>query len=162
MFSERSELALNAIADYVLRLICGSTLCALILSVSGSGKLLKSLCGLYLAFLAISPLRTLDPEELFLPDPWFSMEAQRLAWQGQLQSRETFCEIISGEYRAYILSRAAELSLTPEVTVQVDSETGLITHVQLTAQATPYEKNVLTDLIRQNLGVERSSIHWSP
>lgn len=153
---------MDAIAGYVLRLICGSAFCALLLSFTGNGGLMKSLCALYLAFLAISPLRELDPSDLFSPDPWFRMEAQRISGEGQEQAREAFSEIITEQYRAYILSRAAELSLTPEVHVETDAESGRITRVALRAQATPYEKNALTDLIRQNLGVERSCIHWIP
>lgn len=151
---------MEAVAGYVLRMICGSLICGLILSVSGAKGMMKSLCGLYLVFLAISPLRQIDPDELLLPDPWFQMEAERLVMEGQEQSREAFCRLITEQYQAYILSRAAELSLVPEVRVDVDAQTGAITRVELHAQATPYEKTKLTELICRNLGIERSSIHW--
>lgn len=156
---------MGPLAGYVLRLSCGSLLSALLLSVSGcsgsSGKILKQLTGLFLTFLAISPIRTLEMTDL-LPDPsWYQTQGTEYTLEGKIAAQEAFSELITDQYRAYILTRAEELSLSPEILLQTDPDTGLLLELTLRCNAAPAEKQLLTDLLCRDLGLERSAIHWT-
>lgn len=155
---------MDSLVTYVLRLSCGALICALIQSISGKqgsyAGMRKLLCAIYLSFLAISPLRDLDPEKLLLPDPDWVARGAALAEDGAEQAEIVFTEIISDRYAAYIQTRAEAMSLSLDTVLEVDPESGLLTGVELIGSATPYEKKVLENCIAQELGLERSGIRW--
>lgn len=156
---------MEAIASYVLKLSCGAVICALILSITGTngpgGRLRVLLCGLFLAFLAISPLRELDLDFRYT-DPGISAQAEQIAQAGTAQAKEAMTEIIKDQCGAYILNKAAELDLSVTVELELDPDTGAPVWAVLTGSAAPYEKEVLSDYITQTLGIERSGIQWNP
>lgn len=157
---------MEAIASYVLKLCCGAVICALILSITGSngpgGRLRVMLCGLFLAFLAISPLRELDLDELRYTDPGISAQAERITQAGTAQAKEAMAAIIKDQCGAYILNKAAELELSLTVELTLDPDSGAPVSAILSGSAAPYEKEVLSDYITQTLGIERSGIQWNP
>lgn len=157
---------MESIASYVLRLVCGAIVCALILSITGSsgagGRLRVMLCGLFLAFLAISPLRDIDLSRISYTDPDISRQAKRLAQEGSAQAQEAMASIIKEQCATYILNKAAELSMELSVEVELDPDAGTPVSAVLHGSPTPYEKQLLSDYITQTLGIERSGIHWNP
>lgn len=52
------------------------------------------------------------------------------------------------------------MSLAPEISLRLDPDTGMILDVTLQCQITPGEKELFTDLLSRDLGIERSAIHW--
>lgn len=157
---------MEAIASYVLKLVCGAVICGLILAITGSGgpggRLRVMLCGLFLAFLAISPLRELDLDDLHYIDPGISAQAEQVAHAGTARAKEAMAAIIKDQCGAYILNKAAELQLSLTVEVELDPDTGEPVSTLLNGTAAPYEKEVLSDYITQTLGIERSGIQWNP
>lgn len=155
---------MGPMASYVLRLACGSLFSGLLLSLAGgngsSGKILKHLCGLFLIFLAISPIKELELSDLIPELEWYHSQGADFIQQGEKQAQEAFSELINDQYRAYILTRAEELSLSPEVSITTDPESGIIQELILQCNATPGEKQLLTDLLCRDLGIERSAVHW--
>ena len=155
---------MEAIASYILRLVCGAAVCALILSLTGSdgagGRLRTMLCGLFLAYLAISPLTSLDLGDLHYTDPGIAARAEALARSGDEAAKEAMAQIIKEQCGAYILNKAEELSLTVSAEVELEPDTGVPVSVRITGSAAPYERETLIDYIIQTLGVERSAIQW--
>lgn len=157
---------MEAFASYVLRLVCGAMVCGLILSLTGAsgpgGRMRTMLCGIFLAFLAISPLAELELDRLRYTDPGIAREARDLAEDGSAQAKAAMAVIIKEQSVTYILSKAAELSVELSAEVELDPESGCPVSAQLKGSPTPYEKQVISDYIAQTLGIERSNIRWNP
>ena len=151
--------------NYVLRMVSGGILCALVLSVTGSsgagGRILKMLCGLVMALLAISPLRELDTDSIRFTDPAITAQAEQAVQAGTEQAQQAMASIIKEQSASYILTKAAELSLELTVEIELEPDSMIPRAVTLSGSATPYEKETLSDYITQNLGIERSSIQWN-
>ena len=157
---------MEAIASYVLRLCCGALICGLIQTISGktgpTARIRQMVCAIYLAFLAISPLRDLDPEMLTRSDPDWIRNGEELAAEGATQAEIAYAQLISEQYESYIQTKAKALSLSLDVSLELDPDTGQLLGVELIGSATPYEKSVLENAIEADLGVERSRIRWTP
>lgn len=157
---------MEAIASYVLRLVCGAIICGLILSITGSGgpggRIRQMLCGLFLVFLGISPLRDFRLDRISYTDPGISAQAQRAAQDGSAQARQTMASIIKEQSQTYILNKAAELQMSLTVEVELDPDDWAPVAARIDGDATPYEKELLSDYITHTLSIERSGIHWNP
>ncbi len=155
---------MGSIAQYVLRLVCGAMVCGLLLTLTGSdgpgGKLRAMLCGLFLAYLAISPLAEVDLEDLRYTDPGISARAEALARSGEAAAKEAMAQIIKDQCGAYIQNKADELALALQAEVTLNPETGGPVSVRITGDAPPYQKEALIDYITRTLGIERSRIQW--
>ena len=119
-------------------------------------------CAIYLAFIAISPLRDLDPEMLTRSDPDWIRNGEELAAEGATQAEIAYAQLISEQYASYIQTKAKALSLSLDISLELDPDTGQLLGVELIGSATPYEKSVLENAIEADLGVERSRIRWTP
>lgn len=155
---------MEAIADYILNLCCGALLCAIVLSIGDSGgtggKTRRMICGLFLAFLVISPLRDMDLSEFTEELENYTDEANAAADAGAAQSRSAMIAVISERTESYILDKAAALSIELEARVTVDTETLLPVSVELNGNATPEQAQVLTGYIRDTLGIEENHQQW--
>ena len=154
------------LTQYVLRLTCGAMICALLQAACGttghSTRIRQIISALFLLFIAITPLKELNLRDFSFNDIPYIEQGSHYAEQGSEQAQTVLAELISEQYVSYILSRAAELSLSPEVFILLDETTQMPVEVTLSCEATPSEKSKLTDVIHLNLGIERSSIHWKP
>ena len=157
---------MDDLREYVLRLTCGALICSVLQELTGtnaaSSSIRRIVSALFLVFLVISPLKNMDFSNLRIPEIPYQSQGEHYASQGTFQSEAAFSELISEQYVSYILSRAAELSLLPEVSVSLDQESGVPISVTISCEVTPYEKSKLSEDIHRDLGIERSSIHWKP
>lgn len=151
---------MEAAASYILRLVCGAVISAVILSIGGDSSIRRMLCGLFMAFLAISPLRDIDLADIPNSLDSFTSSAEAAAQDGVDMASEAILDIIKTESETYILDKAEELGLEVEVSVLVDSQTQLPVAVTITGNAGPYQKQVLNDYIRENLGIEEGDQQW--
>lgn len=153
-----------AIAEYILRLVCGAVVCGLLLALTGSdgpgGRIRSMLCGLFLAYLATSPLARLDLGDLRYTDPGILARAEELARSGEAAAKSAIASRISEQCGAYILNKADEMGLSLQAEVALDPETGIPVSVRIVGNATPYEKEALISYITRTLGIERSGIQW--
>lgn len=154
---------MEAIARYIFTLICGAVLCGIVLAICGGGPgagMRKTLCGLFLAFLVISPLKKLDARELYRDIGVFSDDAEAAVRAGEEQARAAETSIITDSCEAYILDKAAELGAQIAVSVRLDPDTRMPCAVTVTGNVTPYEKQTLSSYIAQTLGIEKEAQDW--
>ena len=155
---------MEAIAQYVFRLVCGAVVCGLLMALTGSGgpggKIRSILFGMFLALLAISPLAEIRLDDLRYLDPGITARAEELARSGEDSAREAMALRISEQCEAYILSKADALSLVLDAEVILDPETGIPVSVRITGNAAPYHRESLMGYITRTLGIERSRIEW--
>lgn len=157
---------MEAVSGYIFRLVCGGIICALILTIGGSegvsGQVRKLICGLFLFYLALSPLKEMNLDRIAFTDPEISRSARRYAEAGKEEAAEAAALFIKDQCASYILTKGAELSLNLEAEVFLEGVTGVPVSVTLYGNPTPYEKETITDYIIHTLGIERSEIHWNP
>lgn len=157
---------MEVVSGYIFRLVCGSIICALVLVIGGtagvSGQVRKLICGLFLFYLALSPLKQLNLDRISFTDPEISRSARRYAKEGKEEAAEAIALFIKDQCASYILTKGAELSVSLDADVYLEEQTGIPVSVKLYGAPTPYEKEMLTDYIIHTLGIERSEIHWNP
>lgn len=155
---------MEAVSGYLLRLVCGAVVCSLLQSLTGAdgpgGKVRSLLCGLFLAYLAISPLSDLEFGDLRYTDPGITARAEELTRAGEQTAREAMASRISEQCQAYILNKAEELALDLEAEVFLDPDTGIPVSVRISGSAPPYHREAILSYITRTLGIERSGIQW--
>ncbi len=147
-----------------MTLVCGGILVSLVLSIGGSsgsgGRIRKMLCGMFVALIAISPLRSVDFSNLDNPLQDYTAMAQAASQSGITQAKDTMISIISEQTEAYILDKAETLGVSVNVDIEVDSESLQPTFATITGSVTPYEKEMISGFLTQELLIERSAQRW--
>lgn len=155
---------MEAIGQYVLRLVCGAIICSCLMALcaaGSTGKMLRMLCGMYLVYLALSPLMGFDA---LIPDAdWGALqdEAQFFSSSGQTQAENALTAVIKERTEAYILDEAESLQTQLQVRVEIDSQTQRPISVCLEGKITPYAKQVLSDYLTNELGIQKEDQHWT-
>lgn len=152
---------MNEMASYLLTLICGAFICALIKAIApdSPGKGTRELlCGLFLALLALSPIRTLEIPRWELMD--FQSEAEAFAMDGAGQAIEERNSIISRQMEAYICNRAEELGLNITAQVMLD-DAGFPESVIVRGTWTEEQKERFCSVITSELGILEEAQSWT-
>ncbi len=140
---------------YLLRLLCGSMVCALVRAIS-ERQIVKLLCGAYLAALFLSPAVELDWE---LPDlEEIRRDAAAVVAEGAADAKEAESAVIKDRCEAYILDEAAALGLEVRAEVSVDS--GRITSVAVYGCPEGQVRDALSQCIARDLGVGKEAQSW--
>ena len=119
------------------------------------------LCGVFMAFIVIYPLKS---AKIQIPDQTFSdfsQSAEQAAEQGISQARDSAAAVISGQTAAYILDKADELGIRIDPEVSVDPKTCRPDGVILHGTATEQEKEIIGDFLERELLIERSKQKWA-
>lgn len=155
---------MEAISRGVFTLICGALVCGGVTAICADGPgagMRRMLCGLFLTFLVLSPLRQWDFSNLRQEIDVFSEAAEDAAMDGKKQAVRAEMTIITGQCEAYILDKAAELGAEIAVTLELDPETLVPCAAAITGKVTPYEKQMLSGYITQTLGIEKEAQDWN-
>lgn len=152
---------MRAIGSYVLTLVCGAVICSVLLSMEGCTGLRKLVCGLFMVFLLIAPLKEIDFGDLEQDFREYSDHAREAAACGVSQAEGMILDIIKQECESYILDKAAELQCSAQAQVEVDPESRLPVAVGMSGDVTPYQKQVLSDYISRELGIGKEAQHWN-
>ena len=156
---------MQAAAAYVKTLCCSALICGVILHISGTsgpgGRMRQMICGIFLVLVAISPLRKMDFSALDREFASFSAAAEAAAMDGRQQAGKALDEDISHRCEAYILDKAGTLSVSLQVQVEVDPGTHVPCSVRLSGRVSQRQKEILTQWIARDLGLERSLQQWT-
>lgn len=137
---------------------------SLVLSIGGSsgsgGRIRKMLCGMFMALIAISPLRSMDFTNLDNPLSDYNTLARAASDCGITQAHDAMISIISEQAAAYILDKAEALGASVEVDIEVDPESFQPVFATVRGPVTPYEKEVISGFLKEDLLIERSAQRW--
>lgn len=156
---------MDGLRDYVFHLCITALICTVLLRFArgtGTVKLvLKLLCGIVLAYSAISPLKQLQIPEFDKVISEFQEEASIAMRWGKETSGIAIREGISQGAEAYILEKAKALNLDLLVEVELsDDEIPVPVAVSLTGNVAPYAKTVLGNTIAQDLNIPKENQKW--
>lgn len=155
---------MEALRQYIISVTAAALVCGSLQGLAGSGamgKLLRLICGLFLAYTLLGPIADVDLEALGdVSLPTFG-EATQAAEAGQRFSEESRRERITGQVQAYILDKAAQLGVELTVSVTVDDQ-GIPRDVTITGALSPKERQQLQSTIALDLGIPKERQKWIP
>ena len=146
-----------------MSLISAATITAILCSFfeekSGTAGVVRLICGLFLSFVAISPLTHLDFSGLEAYLESFSLEASSVADGGKNMAKDAQGDIIKAAVETYIMDKAETLgaSITAEVMLDQDN---IPLSVELAGNLSPYAKATVTGIITDDLGITKEHQIW--
>lgn len=156
---------MSGLRGYLFSIVTAAVICGLIGALakdSGTGPLMRLLCGIFLAVTVLRPLAQLDLERWMDTALPYRQQAQHYTAQGEEITRRAKAELIKEKTQAYILDKAK--TLHAQLTVQVVlRETGepLPQTVILTGRVSPYAKEQLQRIMEEDLGIAKEQQQWT-
>ena len=147
---------------YILSVIAAALVTAVLGTLAGSGpmgKLFKLLAGIFMALTVVSPLLQVEVPD---PEAWFASythAGQAAAAQGAEMAEEAQQAFIKTQVETYILDKAALYGAELAVEAALDGE-GIPVGVTLTGEISPYAKERLVQIIREDLGLGEEAQQW--
>ena len=157
---------MDRIREYLIGVIVAALLCGIVSVLTdpkGSvGHALKLICGLLMLLAVVRPWLNISLNSLYQwPD---SIIADGNDWMvsGHTMAEDAYRASIKQQTQAYILDEARTLGcdLTAEVRLS-DEDIPVPTQVILSGSVSPYAKEALTNLLTQQLGIEREDLLWT-
>lgn len=156
---------MDGIREYLLHLIAAAVISGAVMRLlRGNGAacvIAKILCGIFLIYCVVKPIPQLELGEVSSIGTDLRSEAEQAAAWGEKAAWDALAESIKQQTQSYILEKAKEMNVDLAVQVEV-SEDDIPTPVSvcLTGKISPYAKSRLSDLIDQELGIEKENQTW--
>ena len=156
---------MDAIRQYLLSVIAAAIICSVIISFtdkkSGSGTMIRMLCGLFLSVTMIYPLVDVKLDDI--SSYFYSIEvaSDDVVTDGKIAANEAVSSIIKEQTEAYILDKASSLGLSLTVSVCVEGDDiPLPVSVTLQGNASAYLKQKLCAFIQDDLAIPKEQQKW--
>ncbi len=121
----------------------------------------KLLCSIYLVICAVKPIPQLEFTVFGAIETDIVLDAQEAAASGENTVRELLVESIIEQTEAYILEKAKEMNIDLAVQVEVsEDDIPMPTSVCLSGKISPYAKTRISELIAQDLGINKEHQTW--
>lgn len=151
--------------QYILSIVAASVITGVVMGFQQGGtlkQLLKMICGLFLAFMVISPVRRLDVEDFFITADGAADTGEDIAAMGEEMAAEAVADIIKAETEAYILDKAAQLNVSLDVQVTVSGgDPPVPAEVRLEGSVSPYARQQLEAILSRELGIPKEHQIWT-
>lgn len=156
---------MEEVRAYILSVTAAAILCAIVSTLAGKGgslgSLMKLMTGVVLSMVIISPLAKISVGNLdrYLDD--LNLSATSAVEAGTVATQEAISNRIKAGVEAYILDKAAQLSLdvTVEVTLTEDG-TMVPAAVVLEGAVSPYAKSRMETILKDDLGIPVEAQTW--
>lgn len=134
------------------------------MTIGGDGpgsQVRKLICGVFLAFVIISPLRQVDLDGIWTLPEQFYEEGQNISAAAREDVNMEISAVIIDRTRTYILDEAESLGAQLQVTrIALDPDTLAPNGVELTGSISPYARSALSGYIENTLGIEKEAQVW--
>lgn len=124
-----------------------------------AAQLVKMIGGLFLAFTVIRPLVNLDVSGSMAYLETFSDRGNTAAAMGENMAQDSYLSYIKAETQAYILDKAQPYGAAIQVEVELD-EKGVPCGAILTGTWSPYARSCLSQMMAEDLGLEKEAQQW--
>ena len=156
---------MEAIREYVLGIICAALICGVAKTLIGKegpvAGAVSLMAGVFLILSVVQPWAAVTFPELDDFGNGFSQQAEDACAQGQNAAREALCLSIKQRTEAYILDKAESLGAQLMVEVSVEgADIPVPCAVRIRGQISPYAKQMLSNLLSQDLGIEPEEQIW--
>ena len=156
---------MGAISKYLLSVIATAIICSVIISFadkkSGSGTMIRMLCGLFLSITMIYPLVDLKAKDIASYFNTIEIASDDVVTDGKIAANEAVSALIKEQTESYILDKASSLGLSLTVSVCVEGD-DIPSPVSVTLQgnASAYLKQKLSNLIQEDLAIPKERQKW--
>jgi hypothetical protein len=156
----------EGIGAYILSVVASALICGSVRTFfdkkGGSETLIRSVCGIYMAFVLIAPLKNVDFSVYSDYFAGFSEEAEAVVNRGEEIALSQQRKFIKERIEAYILDKA--VSLGAEVSVSVTlSDTAPPKPIKISVKGavSPYVKSVLKAYLKEQFGIPEEAQTWT-
>ncbi len=157
---------MDTIRDYLLAIVAAAIICGIVTKFLGEkgaqGTLAKMICGLFLTFTLVRPIADFQIGDITDITDWYSGEADRAVSAGTSMTKNALRQCIKARAEAYILDKAEQMRA--ELTVQIElseDDIPVPKSIQLTGNVSPYTKNRLQTIIKEDLGIDKEHQKWT-
>lgn len=154
---------MEALRQYIISVVCAAVVCGIVLGIFHQGtarRILKLVCGMFLAYTVMAPVGNWDISHLDDLIPDFSTDASQAVAFGETLAEESMRERIKTTTEAYILDKATALGAKVNVEVTLD-EKGLPCFVKLQGEASPYQRQQLQRYLTLDMGIAKENLQWT-
>ena len=134
-------------------------ICSFFEEKSGTAGIMRMICGLFLSFVAISPLVEMDFSGFQSYLDSFTLEAGYIADSGKDLAWEAEGDIIKASVQSYIMDKAETLGAHITAEVMLDQDNVPLS-VELEGKLSPYAKARITGIIADDLGITKEHQIW--
>ncbi len=157
---------MEAISEYLLSVTGAAILCAVVMRLlDGKGSaatVAKMLTGMFLALTVLTPLTNLRLSDALDLLPQISADAREAVAEGEASTKNALRQGITAQVEAYILDKAERLGLSLAVEVELSKDAIPVPiRVRLRGNASPYAKQKLQAILRDDLGIEKENQIWT-
>lgn len=149
---------------YLITVTAAALICAIAVKAVKNGtihSLIRLLCGVFMALTVVSPWLKIRIDSLSDITSVIWNDASAAAGTGENLAREAMVSYIKEKTQAYILDKAKVLGVSLDVEVTVSGDDIPIPEgVIVTGAVSPYNRSILTDYIRENLGIDTEAQIW--
>lgn len=154
---------MDTIREYLLTVTAAAMLsgciCGFISKQGHISKILRLLCGLFLAVTVIKPVADVRIEDLTAYTNQLSFDADLAALSGENIASEEMKSIIKENVKTYIINKAELLDAVLEV--EVILEDMVPSAVVISGEYSPFSKASIADIITKDLGIPEEAQSWS-
>jgi len=157
---------MESIGKYIISIVCAAAVCASITSLVSKNKatsgIIRMISGIFLTIVVIAPVLKIKFDDIELYISAVNAEADAVASEGADAANTQAASIIKEELESYILEKAAAMDLT--ITVQItmtDDFPPLPYSAKLSGSVSPYNKQILSDYISDELGIPEERQIWN-
>lgn len=156
---------MDAIGSYLLHLFAAAAVCTVAIRILRSGGALtviaKLLCGVFMIYSVMKPLPQLNIHEWGELETELNSRAQSAVAWGEETLKEALSDSIKEKIETYILEKAKEMDADLAVQVEVsDDDIPKPVAVRITGKVSPYAKTRLTDIMINDLGIQKEKQIW--
>lgn len=153
------------VREYLLGITAVALVCGIVkmlLPEKGTfGTVIKLISGVLMLLVAIKPLVGLSGDALFAWTDEISADAQSIVADAEISSKEAIRVRIKEQAEAYILAKAESMGAEIEVSVTLSEESMAVPiGVRIEGSISPYAKQVMTQTIANDLGIEKGAQQW--
>lgn len=157
---------MDAIREYLIGVVAAALLCGVITTLIGTkgtvGVAVKLVSGLLMLLAVVRPWTSITFDGLFGWAENIRADGSGIVLSGESMAEDAYRASIKQQLEAYILDEAQALDcdLTVEVILS-DDEIPVPKQVRLAGEISPYARQTLTNLMVQQLGIEREDMIWT-
>lgn len=151
--------------EYILKLLAAALLCGVAQAFfSGKcavGGTIKMICGIVMVLTVVSPWTTLRLQDAADYFEKIQAEGSNVTSVGGNMASEELRTIIKSRVEAYILDKAESYGAKLKVEVMLsEDQVPVPMSVRITGSISPYGKKMVTQLIREDLGIASEEQVW--
>ena len=154
------------LGKYILSVTCAAILFAILRSILGkkstAAALLRLIGGLFLTFIIISPIMSVNLDRLFDMPQNYLQQANTISAEGKESTRQQLCSNIKAQCETYILDKAKTYQTDLEVEVILsDAELPIPVGATLHGNISPFAKSAMKACIANDIGITEENQTWT-